>query len=100
MQTMILIRETLDDCVFATVNDRERGEEETVIKVALEEESCAEVLGFGGGHKGSGISDAGGTHENGEASVAGVALHEKAASADAERATGCRNADPRWLRSG
>src|SRR6202795_4795826 len=82
MQTVILIRETLDDCVLAAVNDRERGEEETVIKVALKEESCAEVLGVGCDHERSGISDARGTDENGEAGVTRVALHEKAASAD------------------
>jgi hypothetical protein len=84
MEKMIPIGETLHGGVIAAVNHREGREEQTIVKVALEENTGADVLGPGGDHEGSGIADASGTHEDGQTGVARVALHEQAARADAE----------------
>jgi hypothetical protein len=84
MEKMIPIGETLHGGVIAAVNHCEGREEQTIVKVALEENTGADVLGPGGDHEGSGITDASGTHEDGQTGVARVALHEQAARADAE----------------
>src|ERR1700688_1290093 len=81
--TVTLIGETLHDSVFTPVHHREGRKEQTVFKLALEEEARADVLILGGDHEGSGISDASGTHENDKGSAPSLALHEQAASAHA-----------------
>ena len=84
MEKVPLIGETLHCRVFAALHHGERGEEQTVIKMALKEEAGTEVLSLGGDHEWSGVSDAGGARKNSEGRVAGVASDEEAASADAQ----------------
>ena len=81
---MAPIGKTLYGGVFAAVNYREGGKQQTVIKMTLQEEARADVLGRRGNHERRRISDAGGPHENGETRMPRVALHEQPASADAQ----------------